>query len=122
MAEFRIDEEDAILPVRITHKCEQIWSGKALEQEYNYLVYDFETEQHLYHARAYLKDIRTVSVYGPFAKNSDRLVQLEGIAIDQRVLAYLRRRYCTCKRSVQVDMCLSSDAASGWVLLMAGRR
>jgi hypothetical protein len=97
MAEFRIDEEDPILPVRITHKSEQIRNGNTLEQNYNYLVYEFETEQHRYRARTYLNNIRTVAVYGPFAKDSASLVPLEAVEIDQRVLAYLRRRYAEIK-------------------------
>jgi hypothetical protein len=35
MAKFRINEEDPILPVRITHNSEQIWNGNSLEQNYN---------------------------------------------------------------------------------------
>ena len=69
MAEFRMDEADPILPVRIMHNSEQIWDGDALEQNYNYLVYDFETERHRYRARAYLDEIHTVAVYGPFDKD-----------------------------------------------------
>ena len=97
MAEFRIDQEDAILPVRITHNSEQIWNGDTLEQNYNYLVYEFETEQHRYRARTYLNTIRTVAVYGPFAKDSNSLAPLDGVQMDQRVLAYLRRRYVEIK-------------------------
>lgn len=93
MAEFRIDQEDPILPVRITHNCEQIWDGNSLEQDYNYLVYEFETEQHQYNARSYLHEMHTVAVYGPFEKNADSNTPVKGVAIDQRVLAYLRRRY-----------------------------
>jgi hypothetical protein len=98
MAEFRIDEEDPILPVRITHNSEQIWNGNTLEQNYNYLVYEFETEQHRYRARTYLNKIRTVAVYGPFAKDSASFAPLEGVEIDQRVLVYLRRRYAEITR------------------------
>jgi|SRR3954447_26515870 hypothetical protein len=93
MAEFRMDEEDAIVPVRITHNSEQIWNRDRLEQDYNYLVYEFETERHRYRARTYLNNIRTVAVYGPFEKDSTSVAPLEDFEIDQRVLAYLRRRY-----------------------------
>jgi hypothetical protein len=88
-----MDEADPILPVRITHNSEQIWNGNTLEQNYNYLLYEFETEQHLYRARAYLDDIHTVAVSGPFEKDSARPAPLERVEIDKRVLAYLRRRY-----------------------------
>jgi hypothetical protein len=93
VSEFRFEEDDLILPVRITHNSEQIWNGSALEHNYNYLVYEFETEQHLYRARAYLDDIRTVAIYGPFDKGSENAAPLEGLEIDERVLTYLRRRY-----------------------------
>ncbi len=97
MADFRIDQEDAILPVRITHNSEQIWDGERLEQDYNYLDYEFETEQHRYRARTYLNTIRTVAIYGPFARDSDGVATLKGVEIDRRVLAYLRRRYVEIK-------------------------
>lgn len=98
MAEFRIDQEDPILPVRITHNCEQIWDGDSLEQDYNYLVYWFETEQHQYSARSYLHEMHTVAVYGPFERDSANPAPLENVEIDQRVLAYLRRRYAEITR------------------------
>jgi hypothetical protein len=93
-----MDKEDPILPVRITHNSEQIWNGKTLEQNYNYLLYEFETDQHLYRARAYLDAIDTVAVYGPFEKDSTNSAPFEGAEIDQRVLAYLRRRYAEITR------------------------
>ena len=98
MAEFRMDEQDPIAPVRITHNSEQIWNGNTLEQNYNYLVYEFETEQHLYRARAYLHEIHTVAVFGPFEKVSASAAPLAGVEVDQRVLAYLRRRYPEIKK------------------------
>lgn len=94
---FRIDEQDPILPVRITHNCEQLWNGNVLEQDYNYLMYEFETEKYLYRARAYLDDIRAVAVFGPFEKDAVSSARSEGVEMDQRVLAYLRRRYGTIK-------------------------
>ena len=93
MPGFRLEEEDAISPVRITHSSEQIWNDDTLEQSYNYLDYEFETEQHLYRARSYLDEIQTVAVYGPFDKLSPGPHPTEGVDIDPRVVAYLRRRY-----------------------------
>ena len=98
MAESRMEDEDPFLPVRITHNSEQIWSDNKLEQNYNYLVYEFETEQHRYRARAYLDRIRAVAVYGPFEKDPAKPAPLEGLEIDQRVLTYLRRRYMEITR------------------------
>ena len=93
VAEFRLDDDDPILPVRITHNSEQIWSGNALDQNYNYLVYEFETEQHIYFARVYLDKIHSVFLFGPFEKGSDYAEPLDGFELDPRVLAFLRRRY-----------------------------
>ena len=110
MAEFRIDQEDAILPVRITHNSEQIWNGDTLEQNYNYLVYEFETEQHRYRARTYLNTIRTVAVYGPFAKDSNSLHPWTGsrwISGCSPIFAAVTWR---SKRSVQPAMCRSSES------------
>lgn len=91
-------EEDPILPVRILHNSEQIWNGNSLEQDYNYLIYEFETEQYQYHARAYLDEIHTVAIYGPFDKGSIGSTSLDEVEIDQRVLSYLRRRYSEVKK------------------------
>lgn len=93
MVEIRMENEDAVVPVRITHNSEQIWHGDILQASYNYLDYEFETEQHRYRARAYLDEIHAVAVYGPFDKTSYEPRPVEGVEIDQRVLAYLRRRF-----------------------------
>ena len=92
MAENRFEDDDPILPVRITHECERIWNGNSLEQEYNYLVYEFDTELHSYWARSYLDDINKVSIYGPFRSNK-REPALGKQEIDERIVAYFRRRY-----------------------------
>jgi hypothetical protein len=96
--DFRMDEDDPIVPVRITHNSEQIWNGETLEQNYNYLVYEFETENHLYRARSYLDEFHTVAIFGPFEKNAEGPMPLEGVEIDQRVISYLRRRYAEVRR------------------------
>jgi hypothetical protein len=88
-----MDEEVQLLPLRIVHNSEQIWDGETLQQNYNYLVYEFETEQHSYRARAYLDQIHTVAILGVFDKSTTPAAPLRGVEIDRRVLAYLRRRY-----------------------------
>lgn len=98
MSEFRIEAEDILHPVRITHYCEKIWDGDTLQQNYNYLLYEFEIGPHRYQARSYLDDIDTVAVYGPFAKGSASNEPLAGADIDQQILAYLRRRYTKIDR------------------------
>lgn len=96
--EIRLEEADLILPVRIMHNSEQIWDGDRLVQDYNYLVYEFETEAYLYRARAYLDKIQAVSILGIFDKYSKEPLRPTDLEIDPRVLAYLRRRY------VEIDM------------------
>src|SRR5215467_9067677 len=96
--QFRFDKDDRIVPVRILHNSEQIWNGDELEQNYNYLVYEFETEQHFYTARSYLDDIREVFIFGPFEKSVPTVKELRDVPLDQRVLAYLRRRYFVIKQ------------------------
>lgn len=93
MSDFRMDSEDAIVPVRITHSSEQTWNGNTLEQNYNYLVYEFEIGEHIYRARAYLDDIRTVSILGRFDSAGSTPVLLTKAEVDPRVLAYLQLRY-----------------------------
>lgn len=90
--------DDAILPTKIVHNCEQIWDGSRLEQSYNFLVYEFETEQHRYRARSYLDEIHRVAVFGPFEKTPGESLPLEGVELDSRVLAYLRRRFAQITR------------------------
>ena len=92
-SDFRMGEEDAIVPTRIVHNSEQIWNGNTLEQNYNYLVYEFETDEHVYRARAYLDDIQTVSILGRFDRVSSTPQILTSEQVDPRILAYLRRRY-----------------------------
>ncbi len=88
-----MDEEDAIVPTRITHNSEQIWNGTTLEQSYNYLDYEFETDEHLYRARSYLDDIQTVAILGRFDHASSEPEIVTSEQVDPRILAYLRRRY-----------------------------
>lgn len=98
VSDFRMDDEDPIVPVRIAHNSEQIWNGETLEQNYNYLIYEFETERHFYRARSYLDDIHTVAIFGPFDKGNETPMPLEGVEIDERVISYLRRRYAEVRR------------------------
>lgn len=97
MKEIRTEDEDAILPMRIAHNCERIWHGDVLYAEYNYLDYEFETDEHLYRARTYLDTVFEVAVYGPFVRGAQYTTPAEGVAIDQRILDYLRRRFPVLK-------------------------
>jgi hypothetical protein len=62
-------EIDLISPVGIDHNVDEIWADdkrKVLEQRYNYLDYHFEKHGRYCRARAYLDEIETVALYGPF--------------------------------------------------------
>jgi hypothetical protein len=87
------DEDDPVLPSAIEHKCEEILDGDQLNQKYNYLVYHFEVGGCYFWARAYLRNIESVALYGPFESRATmRLV--EG-SLDEAVIAYLKRRFWT---------------------------
>ncbi len=94
---FEVIETDDITPTQITHGSEQILNSGQLEQDYNYLVYEFETATRLIRARSYLDEIESVSLFGPFAKD-DPQKPLYNEPIDQRVIDYLYRRYLVVER------------------------
>lgn len=96
----RWEDDDPITPDRILHLSEQIWSGDVLEQDYNYLVYEFDIDGRIFRARAYLDEIETVSCLGAFSPDAPESEAMAAIGgpIDPRVLAYFRRRYRTIRR------------------------
>jgi hypothetical protein len=98
-----IIDQDPITPVHISHNSEQIWNRDRLEQNYNYLVYEFETEEHSYEARTYLDEIDTVVIFGPWEKNDPNQEPLVGAPIDDRILTYFRRRYAKIERPGEND-------------------
>ena len=89
--EAQFVDEDAISPTMIEHRCEDIVSEGKLEQRYNYIVYHFECDSAYFWARAYLDDVKTVSLHGPFENRTTKR-PVEG-AFNAAVLAYLKRRY-----------------------------
>ena len=89
--EDRFIEHDSIQPTQIEHKCEEIYFGDKLEQKYNYLVYHFEIDGAYFWARAYLDEIETVSLHGPF--ESREIVAPIAGQLDSGMIAYFRRRY-----------------------------
>ena len=74
--------EDEILPKSITHD---------VELSYNFIRYEFETINHFYWARSYLKEIDKVAIYGPF-QSPECSVKVKH-PIDARIIDYLKRRY-----------------------------
>ena len=91
MSDHRFVESDAIKPTRIEHCCEEIWDGDRLEQQYNYLVYDFDCEGVRWRARYYLGD-DAISILAAFGADGTP-IGLVARECPEVVLAYLRRRF-----------------------------
>src|SRR5687767_14517957 len=91
MPDVRISSVDSIRPTEIEHRCDEMHDGKMLIQRYNYIVYHVENGGRYFWARAYLEDAGKVALYGPFGSR-DAKQPLPG-ALDEDVLAYLRRRF-----------------------------
>jgi hypothetical protein len=87
----RFLDEDPVQPNAVEHKCEEIFDGDRLEQRYNYLIYHFELSGSYFWARAYLDDIKSVSLHGPFESRAT-MRPVEG-SLDEAVIAYLKRRF-----------------------------
>ena len=84
--------KDPISPVSIEHGVDEIIIAGELEQKYNFLTYHFEKYGAYCRADAYLDDIGTVFLRGPYP---DREIEedIEAPELYQEVLAYLKRRY-----------------------------
>ena len=88
-----VEAADPILPRSIVHRYDEVWDGDRLMNVYNYFDYEFEIGAYLYKARAYLDDMSTVSIVGPVQAERELSDESFNSEIDQRVLAYLRRRF-----------------------------
>jgi len=91
MAEPHVVDSDSVEPEEIEHKCEEVLVGERLEQRYSYLVYHFICDGRYFWARAYVDDIDTVSVYGPF-DGRDTMNHVLG-PLHEGMLSYLMRRF-----------------------------
>ncbi len=91
MPNARTSSDDTVRPTEIEHRCEEMYDGKGLIQRYNYIVYHFEIGGRYFWARAYLDDAGTAALYGPFDSRGGKNPVAAG-ALDDDVLAYLRRR------------------------------
>jgi hypothetical protein len=85
---------DAIVPSRLEHLCDQIIIDGKIDQQYNFLSYEFVCDDMLVLARAYLDDILEVSLFGPYRCDLPPEQQVPlAVAFPPSVLAYLQRRY-----------------------------
>ena len=85
-------EEDDIHPRAITHDCQEIYDSGKLLQRYNFLMYEFLVDGLVYRGRTYLDEIRKVSIFGPY-EGPQSTRELPDHLIDERILAYFKRRY-----------------------------
>ena len=91
MRKHRFVDSDETRPIEIEHQCEELYVGEELEQEYNCIVYHFESSGAYFWARARTDEIQTVSVYGPF-ENRRAMNRIPGRP-DEGMLSYLKRRF-----------------------------
>jgi hypothetical protein len=85
-----IDSDD-VRPTEIEHRCEEMFDGDTLVEEYNYFVYHFDRNGRYFWARTYTHEIGTVSVFGPF-DGRGTTKRLSG-PLDDAMLSYLKRRF-----------------------------
>lgn len=90
-------EDDPIVPSRIEHRIDDIRIEGRTVQYYNYLDYHFESEAAYFRARAYVDNMRRITLYGPFAGPED-LVRVEAPDMEAAVFAYLERRFRVDRR------------------------
>jgi hypothetical protein len=84
-------EADPIRPVRIDHDVDEIYDDGALEQHYNFLVYQFAKAGNTLRARAYLDEIDAISIFGPYRGETDERV--DDPELLDAVMGYLKRRF-----------------------------
>ncbi len=91
------DATDPITPVEIEHCVDEIWNGASLEERYNYLDYHFELGGAYCRARAYIDDIDTVTLFGPFTRRGS-LSKIDQPDLQRAATIYLGKRFLTVKR------------------------
>jgi len=79
-------------PYQIEHLVDVLGSDGQIDQVYNYLVYRFQDNGAYIWARAYLDDIGTISIYGPFNSDTD-LTPVENSSLMNGVIDYMKIRY-----------------------------
>ncbi|MCG8357798.1 MAG: hypothetical protein MI920_19715 [Kiloniellales bacterium] len=105
--EVKTSETDVIAPVEIKHQVDEILVAGRIDQYYNYLEYHFERLGLYCQARAYLDEIDTVSICGPFSDRSAREL-VESAELLDEVISYFKRRY------VVIQMLRSEGCVTVW--------
>ncbi len=89
---------DIISPVLIDHSVDEIFAASVLQERFSFLDYHFEKNERYLQARAYLDDIETVVIYGPY-ESRDSLTPVSDDAFKGEVVAYLKRRFSRIEES-----------------------
>lgn len=84
-------DADTIVPSAIKHNVDKIYEGGRLSRRYNFVTNHFESASSEMTARAYLDDIETVALFGPFKSKS--LTPMLDESLRESVLCYLIRRF-----------------------------
>lgn len=93
-------EADAITP-SIAHNVDETWDGDRLEMRYEFLDSHFARPEAYMFARAYVDEIRRVTVYGPFQSRTPAAARVDAPHMERDVIAYLRRRFREVERFAQ---------------------
>ena len=88
---------DPIAPAVIEHGIDEIWVEGQLEQFYNFLDYHFEQPGAYLRARAYLDDVRVVTLFGPFEQRGS-ITATRAPEFEAAAVAYLSRRFHKVQR------------------------
>ncbi len=88
----KLVSSDMLAPIKIEHNVDEIFFEDEMTQNYNFLIYHFEKYGAYMSTRAYLDEIESVALFGPFAnKNSTEIIEVP--EFKKEVIAYFRRRY-----------------------------
>jgi hypothetical protein len=90
-------DPNAVIPVQIEHRVEEIRDGDVLEQRYNFLDYHFELMDVYFRARTYLDEPSVAALFGPFAQRG-AVSKVAAPAAEAAVLTYLHHRFATVQR------------------------
>jgi len=79
-------------PYQIEHLVEVIGTDGQIDQLYNDFVYKFQDGSAYVWAWAYLDDMGTASIFGPFKSETD-LTPVENSSLVNGVIEYMKMRY-----------------------------
>ena len=93
---------DVISPALIDHNVDEVFAAGALQESFNFLDYHFEKDGRYMQARAYLDDIETVVIFGPY-ESDENPTPVADDAFRNDVVAYLKRRFSRIEEPSEGD-------------------